>query len=131
MIRIELDPVQFYGLGWISQKKEVTSAVGDGESHWILFRLENSLWSSLLFKLPKSIDEMISEELTNILASRIATALSKSEETWVGISAPHFLNHRFRDPQTDPITKIEFEFRYAGTSIPVIASLHAREVAHA
>lgn len=132
MIRIELDPIQFYGLGLISQRKELSGfPEKQKDSHWIIFQLENSIWKSLLFRVPVTIDEMMAEELTNILASRISTALSKAEETWVGISPPCLLTHTFSDPQTIEDYRIEFEFRYAGNGIPVVASLHPREVAYA
>ena len=132
MIKIELDPIEFYGLGLISQKRDLSGFPATRkDSHWVLIQLENSVWKSLLFRVPIAIDEMMAEELTNILASRISTSLARTEETWVGISTPRFLTHAFSDPQTIEDYRIEFEFRYAGTAIPVIASLHPREVGYA
>ena len=139
MIRIALDPIPFYGLGWIRQQESALAETSNAEaearpeaSHWLLFQLQNSIWRSIVFRVPVAIDEMMAEELTNILASRISTALAKTEETWIGISPPHAIPAALGFSSCrDPETRIEFEFRYANNTIPVVACLQPREIAHA
>ena len=138
MIRIELSPLDFYGLGSIvSQDGDLSPGQEIQNALWARVGLENSVYRSLVFEIDSRLDALIVEELVNVIASRISSALARVEETWIGISPPHLLeaSREVRASMKTTVNALEddavrFEFRSAGRSIPIAVYFIPHEVGH-
>lgn len=138
MIRIDLAPLDFYGLGSIVSKSgDPVSGLDIQDAIWARIGLENSVYRSLVFEIDPRLDPVIIEEIVNVLASRISTALARVEETWVGIGTPSVLqatdeNRASMKRLTTGLFEdsVRFEFRSAGRSIPIAVYFIPHEVGH-
>lgn len=135
MVRIQLDPIEFYGMGRITQTSD-SQHTQTNEFHFYYLTFENSIWKNVIFKTSQKIDDLISEELINILASRISTILSKEEETWIGISTPKRMNEstsKFLEKNFfKEDFKVHFNFEISPhQTFPITAYFFAHEVGHA
>ncbi|RYZ67587.1 MAG: hypothetical protein EOP09_10775 [Proteobacteria bacterium] len=138
MIRIELAPLDFYGLGSVvSLKGDALPPEEISGATWVRIALENSLYRSLMFEVDPRLDPKITAELVNVLASRISTVLAQVEGAPIGISPPKVLDadQELKDSLQRTVRNlrddaVRFEFRSAERSLPIAVYFILNEVGH-